>query len=144
MRVRGRVRVRVRARAHLLDEAGKMLVAAGGGEGPGHADEDGGAVAERLCQVEVVCQVEPLSLSLSPSLSLSLSLSLPLPLTKTVIAPRHARVCRARACGHAARLSERQHGRLDVRHRRRTLRRIGRQLEEKSLDLLVRLGLGLG
>ena len=71
--------MRVRARAHLLDEAGKMLVAAGGGEGPGHADEDGGAVAERLCQVEVtrqvevVCQVEPLSLSPSPSPSLSLS-----------------------------------------------------------------------
>ena len=33
---------------HLLDEAGEVLVAAGGSEGAGHADEDRGAVTERL------------------------------------------------------------------------------------------------
>ena len=36
----------------LLDEAGEVLVAAGGSEGAGHADEDRGAVTERLSQVE--------------------------------------------------------------------------------------------
>ena len=39
----------------------------------------------------------------------------------------------------AARLGERQHGRLDVRHWRRARLRVGRKLEEQRLDLLPRV-----
>ena len=111
-----------------------MLVGARGREGAGHADEDGRPVAQRLCTGGSALCIAPCIVP--PRCRTRCRARAPLPMP-VVAGPRGRSVC---AMGvHAARLGERQHGRLDVRHWRRARLRVSWQLEEQRLNLLPRV-----